>query len=82
MNTKIQKWGNSPAVRLPKEIADKHFLREGSNVSVLEGKEQIIIKPIKKKKTDVKLSDLTRKISSKNIHKEISFSDAVGNEIW
>jgi len=32
MTTKIQKWGNSLAVRLPKEVARKLTLQEGSEV--------------------------------------------------
>jgi len=40
MTTKICKWGNSYAIRIPKYIIDKLGLREGSTV-------EIDIKPIK-----------------------------------
>ena len=41
MTTKIRKWGNSYAVRIPKYVVDKSGLREGSTV-------EIDIKQIKK----------------------------------
>ncbi len=83
MNTKIQKWGNSLAVRLSKEVVQKQSLHEGSAVTVKEEKGRIVITAIKEKPTPVKLSDLLQKISSKNIHKEVSLGDeSRGNEVW
>lgn len=43
MATKIQKWGNSLGVRLPKDVVQKLHLKEGSEVFVREGDRQIII---------------------------------------
>jgi antitoxin component of MazEF toxin-antitoxin module len=44
MATTIQKWGNSLAVRIPKEIAHRLALRPGSGVSVHEDRNAIIIR--------------------------------------
>ena len=44
MPTKIQKWGNSLAVRIPKEIARRLAIREGSGVVVREDNDAIMIR--------------------------------------
>ncbi len=43
MTTKIQKWGNSLAVRLPKKVAGRLGLREGSRVEIGGAAEEIVI---------------------------------------
>ena len=43
MTTTIQKWGNSLAVRLPKEIIRQLALKQGSGVVVRHDKDAIII---------------------------------------
>ena len=80
METKIQKWGNRLAVRLPKRIATKFELQEGSWVLVTEGKENIIIKRSSHKKPPLK--DLVDDINSKNIHNETSWNSPQGKEVW
>ena len=49
MTTKIQKWGNSLAVRLPREIAKKLSFKAGSAVTVRESGKQVIITPLLQK---------------------------------
>lgn len=44
MTTKVQKWGNSLAVRIPKEMIKRLALKEGSDVMVHEDKEAIVIR--------------------------------------
>lgn len=46
MVTKVQKWGNSLAVRLPKKIVVRLGLRIGNAVQVDEGEENIVIRKI------------------------------------
>ena len=43
MTTKVQKWGNSLAVRLPKEMIRRLALKEGSGVVVRHDRDMIII---------------------------------------
>jgi len=45
MNTKVQQWGNSLAVRIPKRVAEALDLREGSSVTVTPSKDGIYITP-------------------------------------
>jgi len=43
MTTKVQKWGNSLAVRIPKEMIQRLALKEGSGILVREDNNTIII---------------------------------------
>ena len=81
MTTRVQKWGNSLAVRLPKEIADKFNLSKGSSVFVVPEKGGIVIKPIIFKK-EYSLEELLKKITPKNKHKELGWGKAKGKEVW
>ena len=79
MKTKIQKWGNSLGVRLPKSIAEQKSLKEGLGVSVLIKNNQIVIEPVEE---ETSLENLLAAVSVKNLHNETDWSEARGNEIW
>ena len=49
MYTNIQRWGNSNAVRLPKAILDSLNMRESDRVEIITEKQQIVIRPAKRK---------------------------------
>jgi len=80
METRIQKWGNSLGVRLPKEIINKTKFREGSCVKITKKNSRIVIESCAYEKP--KLENLVRKINSKNIHKEIEWNNSYGKEVW
>lgn len=44
MTTKLQKWGNSLAVRLPKDMTRHLALKEGSSILVCQDRDAIIIR--------------------------------------
>ena len=79
MKTKVQKWGNSLALRIPKPFAVEINLFDNSevNVSLREGK--IIIEPISK---EIILEELLKKINSKNRHGETDWGKPRGREEW
>jgi antitoxin MazE len=80
MHAKIQKWGNSLAIRIPKPFAVETQLENDSmvDISVVEG--QIIVKPLVK--ADWTLEELLAGINKENIYNEIDTGNATGNEIW
>ncbi len=80
MLTKVQKWGNSLALRIPKAFALDAQLENDSlvEVSLVDG--QIVIKPIASPAWT--LDKLVAGINTENIHRETDSGDAVGNEIW
>ena len=80
MLIKVQKWGNSLALRIPKSFANEIQLKNGSsiNLSIAEGK--LIIEPVSEKKYE--LVDLLQEVKESNIHNEYSFGKREGQEIW
>jgi antitoxin MazE len=80
MRSKVQLWGNSLALRIPKYIANQIQIKNGVEIDVSLEEEKIIIKPIKAKKES--LEQLLSKIEKKNIHKEVDFGEPIGGEIW
>ena len=80
--TTIQKWGNSYAVRIPKASMIKLKLQAGHDVEIREainGRTLSII-PVKFHKQT--LHEMLSRITDDNRHCEISWGDAVGNEVW
>jgi len=80
MHVRVQKWGNSLAVRIPKPLAEDAEVREGTvlNLAVSEGK--VIATPFKRKKQSLK--QMLAKVTRKNLHEEIDSGPPVGREIW
>ena len=78
MSVKIQKWGNSVGVRIPKTIMEKANLSINSEIEI-ECKNKKII--IFSKKKPIQLKDLLSQITKENLHAEDSFIKA-GKEIW
>ncbi len=78
MTTKVQKWGNSLAPRLPKEIAEKMHIGQGTEVTLMPTKDGILLKSQTKKPT---LDDLLDKITPENEHGGINFGRK-GNELF
>ena len=80
MRTKIQKWGNSLALRIPKTFALDTQLKNNSPVEISVADGQIIIKPIKK--PNWSLDELLSGVNENNTHHEVDTGSAVGNEAW
>lgn len=80
MITKVQKWGNSLAVRLPKEIAQQLSLREGTDVEFSPKEDALVIRLAKKQ--PLSLKDLVAGITTENVHKETDWGQPVGKEAW
>jgi len=80
MNTRIQKWGNSLAVRIPSEICEVLRLKEGISVALERKGNTMIVFPTVSKYT---LSDIKKGMTVRHKHK-IAFQDNKprGKEIW
>ena len=81
MKVKIQKWGNSLAVRIPKSFAVQTEIEQDTivDLSILEG--SIIVKP-EKRKPKLTLDELLQKVSAENLHGEVDTGEAVGKEVF
>ena len=80
MLTKIQKWGNSLALRIPKTFARDAQLENDSFVEITFVEGQIIITPVAAPSGP--LEELLAGVNKKNIHHEVDTGSAVGNEVW
>ena len=80
MQVKVQKWGNSLAIRIPKSFAKQISVEEGSllDLSTIEGK--LVGEPMKG--NEYSLEQLLSGVTDENIHKEIDTGSAAGKEIW
>jgi antitoxin MazE len=79
MQTTIQKWGNSLAVRIPGAYVKEAGLSDGLPVSMVMEDGILMIMPAKKKYL---LNDLLGKIDAENLHGEIQSGEPIGNELW
>lgn len=80
MRTKIQKWGNSLAVRIPKALADETGISLDAAVEIKVVDGQILIVPLLA--PHYELDTLLLGVTPDNLHSEIDTGDAVGNEVW
>jgi antitoxin MazE len=80
MLTKVQKWGNSLALRIPKAFALDAQLENDSFVEITIVEGQIIITPVAAPSWT--LDELLAGINKKNLHHEVETGPAVGNEVW
>jgi len=70
-----QKWGNSLGIRIPKDVADKIGIEQGSKMelSIIENEGTIVLKPKKVRKKYI-LEDLLAQITPENRHNEVNLS--------
>ncbi len=79
MLTRIQKWGNSLALRIPRAYAKEVSLFEGSEVNIKVAGGKIIIEPTI---DNYSLDNLLSKVKEENIHNEYSWGKPSGKELW
>lgn len=80
MTVKIQKWGNSLGVRVPKNLADLLKIQAGSEVILVPEDRGLLLKPIRQRR--VSLRALVDQITPQNRHGEIDWGEPVGREVW
>ncbi|MEP7136093.1 MAG: AbrB/MazE/SpoVT family DNA-binding domain-containing protein [Chloroflexota bacterium] len=78
MLTKVQKWGNSLALRIPEAIAINTQLENDSFVEITVVEGQIIVTPVVVQSWT--LEELLASVNKNNIHHEIDTSFVTGNE--
>lgn len=78
MQTNIQKWGNSLAIRIPSFVANKLSIQNGDSVDLIMNDHKITILPKKNM-----LSNMLDQITEENLPtQEWNDSDINGKEIW
>ena len=80
MFTKVHKWGNSLALRIPKDMASAARLTQDNIVEMVLVEGQIVLKPVRTPRPS--LEQLLTGITSDNLHHETDTGEAVGQESW
>jgi antitoxin MazE len=80
MRLRVQKWGNSLALRIPKPFAEDAHVKQGSMIDLCVADGRIVATPLRREKWT--LARLLAGVSKKNLHDEGDFSSAVGREAW
>lgn len=80
MITKVQKWGNSLALRIPKSFAAEARLENNTVVEMAFIDGQIVVKPVLP--PEWTLERLLAGVNSGNIHSEVDTGSRVGKESW
>jgi antitoxin MazE len=80
MRTRIQKWGNSLAVRIPKSFAAEAGLSDESLVDVRLVDGHLVVVPVAP--AAYTLEAMLVGVTDDNLHHEIPVEPAVGDEVW
>jgi antitoxin MazE len=80
MRTRVQKWGNSLALRIPKAFAQEVGLEQDGEVDLsVEKGRLVVVPPVTPSYT---LEELLAGIRPSNLHEETNWGPPVGKEIW
>lgn len=80
METRIQKWGNSLGLRIPRSFAAEARVEEGSPVDLSVENGRLLVRPLRRRK--YALSALLKKVTPRNLHAEVTTAKPVGREAW
>lgn len=78
-NTQVVGWGNSQAIRIPREMLETLQISEGDEVELKVEEGVLKVRPVNPKLT---LESLVAQITPENCHKELDWGKPVGNEVW
>ena len=73
----VSEWGSSLAIPIPRIIANRWGVQEGSAIEIVSDGDEIILR---KKSYD--LSEMLAQVTDDNLHAEQDFGPAQGKEVW
>ena len=80
MRTRIQRWGNSLAVRIPKTFAAEVGLTVDSPVELRLVEGGLLVMPAMPPPYD--LEELLDRVTDSNLHAEVDTGPTQGSEVW
>lgn len=80
VQTKIQRWGNSLGLRIPKSFAAEAQVEAGSTVDISIEDGALVVRSIAPRKYE--LDDLLDGITAENVHGETEWGHPAGTENW
>jgi len=78
MTVSVKKWGNSLALRIPKDIVQSLALEDSSQMELTIENNTLMLRA---KESDY-LESLVMQINESNLHSEIDTGERVGHEEW
>ena len=78
MNTTIQMWGNSLALRIPRAVARQIHVSNGDTVELQVEADGLRIHPARRR---YRLAELVSRITPANRHAETAWGKSVGKEL-
>lgn len=78
MNTKLAKWGNSLAIRIPSAFAEEALLKDGDTVDIAVRDGAIVISS---RMPELRMADIIAQMTDENIHEGVGFGAPVGKEL-
>ncbi len=80
MRVRVQKWGNSLALRIPRSFAVEARLEQDTpvEVSLVEGK--LVVTPLTN--PTFTLEQLLAGVTEENLHREVDTGATIGYEVW
>jgi antitoxin MazE len=79
MRTRVQKWGNSLAVRIPKPFAEGAGLQASAEVEISLVEGEVRLAPVRRR---WQLRRLLSGVTKRNLHSEVEAGPVVGRETW
>jgi antitoxin MazE len=79
MTTKVQKWGNSLAVRIPRTFAEAGHFTENASVELTVEAGRLILERTPERP---RLADLLERVTPENCHDEVDWGKPEGEEVW
>ncbi len=80
MEIRLQKWGNSQGIRIPKSILDSLKIKTNDYLNIEKVDDKIVITIPKNNIVD--LEKLFREYNGDNLAKDFEWDKPVGREIW
>ncbi len=80
MKVRVQRWGNSLALRIPKPFAEDVNVRQGTLVDLSLSDGRLIAVPVRRKKPSLK--SLLARVTDANRHAAVDVGQPVGRESW
>jgi antitoxin MazE len=81
MRARVQRWGNSLAVRIPRTFGRERNLRPESPVEITLDDGRLILKPVSEVGVP-SLEQLLETVTEDNLHTEVPTGPSVGREVW
>lgn len=80
MRTRVGKWGNSLAVRIPRAFAEEIGVDEDTEVEMTVTDEALVVAPVRVRRYT--LENLLERVTEENLHDEVDTGPPAGREAW